>query len=173
MNSDFFISKINALEAWLESSKGSLTKLPLRFGGYVLLFVFMMISNLVAVLRWPFAVIGRLVSSSSTRLPEGEPVAADEKTLQSLLNSDNRLLVDFWAEWCGPCVMMNGSIARLAKEQSGNLTIAKVNTMTDPAIAKHHGVRGLPTLILFENGKEVDRHAGALSYRELLDFVGN
>lgn len=173
MNSDFLISRINALESWLESSNNSFTKLPLKLGGYLLLIIFMMISNLIALFRWPFAATGRLLSSPSVKHPEGKPIAADKIDLQVLLNSDNKVLVDFWAEWCGICVMMNGSIQKLAKEQSENFTTVKVNTVTNPGIAKDYGVKGLPTLILFENGEEVSRHAGALSYRELEEFVGS
>jgi len=68
---------------------------------------------------------------------------------------------------------MNGSIERLAKERSGNLVVAKINTVTDSAVAQAYAVKGLPTLILCENGEPTRRYTGALSYRELLEFVEN
>jgi thioredoxin len=172
MTPDFILTKINRLESWLDSSKISLINLPLKLGGYLLLIVFLMMSNLAALIRWPFAAARRFFSSSSSFLvTNGEPVDADEEILQSAISSGDRVLVDFWAEWCGPCVMMNGSIKKLAKEQSDDITVMKVNTVTHPRLAKDHYVKGLPTLILFENGEEVDRFAGALSYHELASLV--
>ena len=144
--------------------------MPLRLGGYLLLILFMMISNFWALVRWPFAAVSRLFAAKSVDMPKGEPVKADRETLNKILNSEDRVLVDFWAEWCGPCVMMNGSIKKLAQQES-NVTIAKVNTVTNPKIAKEYGVKGLPTLILFNNGEEIDRYAGALSYGELREFI--
>lgn len=171
MNSDSLISKINELESWIESAKGSLYKLPLRLGGYLLLILFMMISNFWALIRWPFAAAIRLFNFKSVDLPDDKPVDADRETLISILNSENKVLVDFWAEWCGPCVMMNDSLQKLANQEADNCTVAKVNTVTHPKIAKEYSVKGLPTLILFKNGQEIDRYAGALSYGELMQFI--
>ena len=152
MNSDILISKINALETWLESSKGSLIKLPFRLGGYLLLILFMMISNTWALFRWPFAATGRFFKSKPDNGPIDKPLDADKEILQEILISENRVLVDFWAEWCGPCVMMNGSIQKLANRENGSFTVAKVNTVTNPKIAKEYGVKGLPTLIFLKTG---------------------
>ena len=175
MTPDFILTKLNRLESWLDSSKLSMINLPLKLGGYLLLIVFLMVSNLAALVRWPLAAARRFfsssTSSSSILVTNGEPVDADEEILQSAISSGDRILVDFWAEWCGPCVMMNGSIKKLAKEQSDDITVMKVNTVTHPQLAKDHHVKGLPTLILFENGEEADRFAGALSYHELVSLV--
>ena len=67
--------------------------------------------------------------------------------------------------------MMNGSNQKLANQESGSCTIAKVNTVVNPEIAKEYGVKGLPTLILFKNGEEIDRYAGPLSYRKFMEFI--
>jgi thioredoxin len=171
MTTDNLIREINKLEVWLESSKGSPAKLPLRIGGYLLLILFMMVSNIWALIRWPFAAAGRLFNNGPIDPPDGKPLDVDHETLNKILTSETKVLVDFWAEWCGPCVMMNGSIKKLAERESDSCTITKVNTVTHPQIAKEYGVKGLPTLILFENGEEVERYAGALSYGELLEFI--
>lgn len=173
MEADNFISKINLLESWLERSKGSLIRLPIRIGGYTLLILFMMISNVWALIRWPYAALKRKMAPASMKQPKNEPVNVDKNTLLALINHEEKVLIDFWAEWCGPCVMMNSAIQKLAQEKSGCFTVAKVNTVSNPDLAKEHGVKGLPTFILFENGKEVNRHAGALSYSELAEFSGN
>ncbi len=172
MISNYFIKKINLLESWLESSKGLLIKLPLRIGGYFILIMFMMISNMGALIRWPFAAMKRQLSPASIHNATNEPLDVNSVTLQELIDTDNKVLVDFWAEWCGPCVMMKSTIQKLAEEQTDSFTVAKVNTVSNPGLAREHGVKGLPTFILFDGGMEVSRHAGALSYRELLEFSG-
>ncbi len=77
------------------------------------------------------------------------------------------ILVDFWAEWCGPCKMIAPEINSLAKDWSGKVTVIKVNTDEKPAIAIKYGITGIPTLILFKGGKEIKRVSGAMTASQM------
>jgi thioredoxin 1 len=79
-----------------------------------------------------------------------------------VLNSNLPVIVDFWAPWCGPCRMVAPTLDKLAKEQAGNLVIAKVNTDEDAQWAMKYGVQGIPTMLFYSNGKVVHKQVGAL-----------
>ena len=81
---------------------------------------------------------------------------------RAVLESDVPVLVDFWAPWCGPCQRVGPILEELADEAGGRLRVAKVNTEENPVQAGEYGVRGIPTMILFKNGNELDRVVGAL-----------
>ena len=88
-----------------------------------------------------------------------------------VLKSDKPVLIDFWAEWCGPCRMLGPTVHELAEERE-DIKVAQVNVDNETPLAISHGVNAIPTLILYENGKEVRRSTGVLSKAELNDFVG-
>ena len=75
---------------------------------------------------------------------------------------DKPVLADFWAEWCGPCRMMTPVLHDLSREWKGRATVVKVNTDEQPHLANHFGISGIPTLILFKDGREVHRVSGAM-----------
>jgi thioredoxin 1 len=81
------------------------------------------------------------------------------------------LVVDFWAEWCGPCRVVSPMLERVAREHP-EIRIAKVNADEEPGLASAHGVRGIPTLIRFDGGRETLRVVGALPYERLLRALG-
>lgn len=83
-----------------------------------------------------------------------------------------KVLVDFWAPWCAPCKMVAPALNEIAEEQKGNITIAKVNVDKQQALAQKYGIRNIPTMILFENGKEVKRIMGVKPKRSILKEVG-
>jgi thioredoxin 1 len=100
-----------------------------------------------------------------------EPInVTDDAFEESILGSETPVVVDFWAPWCGPCLMVAPILEKLAAEYAGKLIVAKVNTDENPQYAGQYGVRGIPTMMFFANGRLVHRQVGALPEPILRDL---
>jgi thioredoxin len=90
---------------------------------------------------------------------------------QDVLKSSTPVVVDFWAEWCGPCRMIGPALEEIAGEMQGKVTIAKVNVDENPGIASQLGIRSIPTLMLFKNGEQVSQKVGAAPKGDLSRWI--
>ena len=90
---------------------------------------------------------------------------------EDVLSSELPVLVDFWAEWCGPCKALAPTLEEYAKNNLGKIKVCKLNVDENPKSPAQYIVRGIPTLILFKGGKAEDRKVGALSKPQLEDFL--
>jgi thioredoxin 1 len=88
-----------------------------------------------------------------------------------VLQAQSPVLVDYWAEWCGPCKAIAPTLEEVAKEYSGKLKVAKVNVDENQEIPRKYGIRGIPTLMLFKNGNIEATKVGALSKSQLTAFL--
>jgi thioredoxin 1 len=88
-----------------------------------------------------------------------------------VLNSELPVLVDFWAEWCGPCRMIGPTVDAFADEYSGKIKVGKLNVDDNGGSASRYNVRGIPTLLLFKEGKVVEQRVGAVSKADLVKMI--
>jgi len=102
----------------------------------------------------------------------GHPLAATAASFAKQIEAnDIPVVVDFWAEWCGPCKAIAPTLEEVAKEYSGKLKVAKVNVDENQEIPRKYGIRGIPTLMLFKNGNIEATKVGALSKSQLTAFL--
>lgn len=99
-------------------------------------------------------------------------IAVSDNSFETVvLKSPTPVLVDFWAEWCGPCKMLAPILESVVDDYAGKIKIVKLNVDENPETAPKFGIRGIPTLILFKNGEIVTTKVGALSKSQLTDFL--
>ncbi|MCB0524334.1 MAG: thioredoxin [Lewinellaceae bacterium] len=95
----------------------------------------------------------------------------DASFKKDVLEADNVTLIDFWAEWCGPCKMMDPIIKRLAEEYDGKAVIGKLNVDDNPDTPMNYNVRGIPTFLIFKNGELKEKIVGATTHQALKDKI--
>ena len=95
----------------------------------------------------------------------------DESFQSDVLQSDQPVLVDFWAEWCGPCKQIAPALEQLAEELSGKVKIAKLDIEQSPTTPSRYGVRGIPTMMLFKGGQMASMKVGAMPKQKILEWL--
>lgn len=95
----------------------------------------------------------------------------DETFEQDVLKAEGPVLVDFWAEWCGPCKQIAPALEQIASELDGHVTIAKLNIEESPTTPSRYGVRGIPTMMLFRNGQMASMKVGAVPKQKILEWL--
>jgi len=91
-----------------------------------------------------------------------KPLELTDQNFEEVINTDKPVLVDFWAEWCGPCKMIAPVVQELAADYDGKAVIGKLDVDSNPEVSAKYGIRSIPTLLVFKNGEIVDKQIGAV-----------
>ncbi|PMJ89840.1 thioredoxin TrxC [Vibrio sp. 10N.261.55.A7] len=97
-----------------------------------------------------------------TSLLDGSPIEGTQSNIQALLNSEQPVVIDFWAPWCNPCVGFAPVFSQVAEEKKGSVRFIKINTENEQELAAQYRIRSIPTVMVFKGGKSVDMINGAL-----------
>ncbi len=95
----------------------------------------------------------------------------DQSFEADVLKAPGPVLVDFWAEWCGPCRLIGPALEQISRELQGELTVAKINIDDSPTTPARYGVRGIPTMMLFRDGQMASMKVGAMPKSKILDWL--
>jgi len=104
-------------------------------------------------------------------MSKGAAITTDLDFETDVLKAETLVLVDFWAEWCGPCRALTPKLEEIASEYDGKMKVMKVNVDENPESPAKYGVRGIPTLILFKAGQEVDQIVGNQSKESIIEII--
>ena len=101
----------------------------------------------------------------------GKAIEITDANFDEVIKTGQPVLVDFWAEWCGPCKMIGPVVEELAGDFEGKAVIGKINVDDNPAVSARFGIRSIPTLLVFKNGEIVDKQIGAVPKTALADKI--
>jgi thioredoxin 1 len=115
------------------------------------------------------------IGSSDALIPGATPLTTTKTTddgfENDVLKSSTPVLVDFWAEWCGPCKQIGPALEEIANEMGGRVTVAKLNIDENPMTPGRYGVRGIPTLMVFKDGKVASTKVGAMPKSKIVEWL--
>src|ERR1700751_4611433 len=104
-------------------------------------------------------------------MSENTKAVSDQTFSQDVLKAEGPVLVDFWAEWCGPCKQIAPALDQISEQLAGHVTVAKVNIEDSPATPSRYGVRGIPTMMLFRGGQMAAMKVGAMPKNKILELL--
>ncbi len=168
--SDTITQQLNSLEDFAKNAPNYY--LPIKLLAWLVLFIVMILSNYIAVLKWPFSALYKRVKKSSPH--SGKPIEVKtEEALKQAIDSGGIVMVDFSAQWCGPCLLMEPAIDAVAQIYKGKITVVKADVSLNTGMAQAYGVRGFPTIMMFNDAQELSRKSSAMTQRQLTALIND